>query len=79
MFDLLCLLLHCYIHNGDASSKEFMESGEYITKNFTLYKDNDLVTYRRGKGLKWAGHVVRMFDNRIISYARRKSQRKKAC
>jgi hypothetical protein len=33
----------------------------------------------RVKGIQWAGHVVRMFDNRIISYATRKSQRKKGC
>jgi hypothetical protein len=32
----------------------------------------------RVKGFKWAGHLVRMFDNRIISYERIKSQRKKA-
>jgi len=36
-------------------------------KNSALFKDNDLVTYMRGKGLKWAGLVVRMFDDRIIS------------
>jgi hypothetical protein len=52
---------------------------QYKGELYTLYKDNYLVTYMHVKGLEWAGHVVRMFDNRIISYARRKSRRKKAC
>lgn len=56
-----------------------MVSGEYSTKkNFTDCIETDLVLYMRVKGLKWAGHVVRMFYNRIISYDRIKSQRKKA-
>lgn len=30
-----------------------------------LHKDIDLVTQMRAKRLNWAGHLVRMFDNRI--------------
>jgi len=52
---------------------------QYKGKLYTLYKDNDLVSYMRVKGLKWAGHVVWMFANQIISYARTESDRKKAC
>ena len=56
-------------------------SEEYSTKeNFTYrIKTVTWLTYMRVKELKWAGHVVRMFDKRIISYARRMSQGKKAC
>ena len=32
---------------------------------YRLYKDNGLVMYKHVKGLKWAGHVVRIVDFKL--------------
>jgi hypothetical protein len=43
-----------------------MASGEYGTVNDCAdYKNAELVTCMRVKILKWAGHVIRTFDNRM--------------
>jgi len=36
-----------------------------MMKNGTDCVDTELLTHIHAKRLKWAGHVVRMFDNRI--------------
>ena len=36
-----------------------------LCPDLRLHKDGDLVMYMRVQRLKWAGHVVMMFDNRI--------------
>ena len=51
---------------------------KYNVELYTLYKDNDIITYIKISRLRWAGHIIRLEDQNPARSLCCSSRRKKA-